>query len=113
ADAKRHGTTIRQNKITSKDAIEICHMALNKISAKIIAEKFNINRNTVTEILRGEIWKYVTKDLTPISNLHYKFHLLTESDKELILDLSKSTTEIGKILGHDRHTILRWRRKLS
>ena len=112
ADAINHKTFQKPKKLTSCNVIDICNKGKKGISAKLIADEYNICRNTVTEILRGDIWKHVTKDLTPISNLHYKFHLLTEGERNLICDLTKTTGQIGNMLGYNRHTILRWRKKL-
>lgn len=110
-DAVKHLTMMRPQKLTKENVLNICQMGMDKVSAKIIADKYDINRNTVTEILRGEIWKHVTKDLTPISNYHRKHDKLSLEHLRIVLDSSIGTTKAASMLEIDRHTLARWRKK--
>lgn len=109
-DAVKHLTLMRPKKLTKEDVIDICKMGTEKISSKIVSEKYNINRNTVTEIWRGEIWNHATNGIRPESTYHRKHDKLTAEQKKILLS-DMRTIEISKILKIDRHTVSRWRKK--
>lgn len=115
-DAKKHGTFPMGSKrpgaiLTEEEAKEIYELCEKRISDHEIAKLFNVTKGCVVQIRLGKNWKEQTGG-KPISRTQKKFEFLTTEQKKLILDQSKTTTKIGLILGHDRHTILKWRRKL-
>ena len=113
ADAVKHKTMIRPVKLTINDVLEICKCGTEKISSKIVAEKYNINRNTITEIWRGEIWGHATEGLRPQSNYHRKHDKISDDHKRIIMDESIGIMEAAKIVGIERHTAARWRKRFN
>lgn len=111
-DAVKHLTMMRPQKLTKEDIIEICEMGRQRIPSNIVGDKFNVNRNTITEIWRGEIWGHATEGIRPPSTYHRKHDKLTDEQKSILLSDLK-TTEIAKILNIDRHTVNRWRKKFT
>ena len=104
------GTMRRPVKLDAKNVLEICQMGREKISSKIVAEKFNLARSTVTEIWRGDIWDHVTEGFRPESNQNIKYTKLTEEEIKLVKDRTKTATDVARILGYDRHAVSRWRK---
>jgi len=113
ADARKHQTIMRPIKLTKENVIEICEMGKANISSKHVAAKFNINRNTVTEIWRGEIWRHITKELLPKSNQLKKYDKISEDQKKIIMDKNIRLVDAAKALNIDRHTAARWRKKFN
>ena len=110
-DAAKHLTIMRPQKLTRDDVIEICKMGRNKISSKIVGEKYNIDRNTVTEIWRGEIWGHATQGLLPESNQPKKYDKISDEHKRIIMDIKTPISHAAKIVGVERHTAARWRKR--
>jgi hypothetical protein len=113
ADARKHQTIMRPMKLTKENVIEICEMGRNNISSLHVATKFNLCRNTVTEIWRGEIWKHVTEGLLPHSRQLKKYDKISEEHKKIIIDQNIRLVDAAKTLGIDRHTAARWRKKFN
>lgn len=109
-DAIKHGTFNKPKKLTKENVIKICEMGCKQISSKIVSEIFGINRNTVTEIWRGEIWGHITQGLLPKSNRNIKYNKLNDEDINLIRDNTKQISSVAKMLNIDRHTAARWRK---
>lgn len=111
-DSIKHLTMMNPKKLTRLDVIDICEMGRKKISAKIVSQKYNVNRNTITEIWRGEIWGHATNGIRPESTYHRKHDKLSDEQKSILLSDLK-TMKIAKLLNIDRHTVNRWRKKFS
>ena len=111
-DSVNHLTMMTPQKLKKEDIIEICNMGKQKISSKIVSQKYNVNRNTITEIWRGEIWGHATNGIRPGSTYHRKHDKLSSDQKEILLS-DRKTIEIAKLLDVDRHTVNRWRKRFS
>lgn len=109
-DSVKHLTMMHPKKLTKESVINICNMGTQKISSKIVGEKYNINRNTVTEIWRGEIWGHATEGLRPKSNQPKKYDKISEEHKRIIMNLDFPIMKAAKLLGIERHTAARWRK---
>lgn len=116
ADAKRHGTfPMGENRpgalLTPDKVKQIYNLCLAGASDSDIAKKYNVTKGCIVQIRLGKNWKEVTGG-KPIGKSLYRFNKLTNEEIELILDKRKTTTQIGQLLKADRHTILKWRKKL-
>lgn len=68
ADKVAHGTMptgerVGSSKLSDVDVIAIQELALSGLTGKEIAERFGINKSTVTQIVRGKGWKHLDRPL--------------------------------------------------
>lgn len=111
-DSVKHLTMMKPRKLTKDDVIDICQMGRQKISSKIVGEKYKVNRNTITEIWRGEIWAHATAGLRPESTYHRKHDKLSYEQKAILFS-DRRTIDVAKLLNIDRHTVRRWRKRFN
>lgn len=112
-DAIKHQTKLIPKKLTKEDVIEICAMGNDNVSSLHVAKKFNLCRNTVTEIWRGEIWKHITKGILPTSHQLKKYDKISDEHKKIVMDITIPISHAAKILNIDRHTAASWRKRFN
>lgn len=115
-DAKRHGTLPRWEdrpgaKLDRYKVVEICKRGLDGERAEDIAKDFGVNTGAVHQVWRGETWADFTYGIRPNRRIE-KFSTLTNEQLRLITDTSKTTIQIAKELGINRHTVSNWRKKI-
>lgn len=59
----RMGENNSQCRLSSEEVFEIISMLKNKIPYRIIMERFNISKSTVSAIKSKRLWKHITKDI--------------------------------------------------
>ena len=117
ADAKKHGTfPMGENRpgaiLNNQKAKSIYDRAKHGCNIQLLADEFGVKRATINQILRGETWVYATGGV-PLKRTSRRFPFLTEQEKSIVLDETKSYREIAKLLSSERHVVSKWRKKLK
>jgi hypothetical protein len=117
SDAKKHGTfPMGINRpgalINPTIAKEIYNLSKNGMKSIDIAKKFNLTRACVVQVTLGNNWKEHTGG-EKIDNSLYKYNKISEEHKKIIMNIEIPIMKAASIVGINRHTASKWRKKFN
>ncbi len=117
SDAKRHGTfpmgINRPGAIINPEiAKEIYALSKAGMKAPEIAKKFNLTTSCIAQVTLGNNWKEHTGG-EKIDNSLYKYNKISEEHKQIIMNPDIPIMKAANLLGIERHTAARWRKRFT